>query len=173
VDQSLYLVLLPAGQVIEESLDIMCWALRLNDPQHWLTAWQQNEIQTLIHWNDGEFKHYLDRYKYADRYPEHPQQYYRHQGELFLTELEQRLQQTSYLAGAQFSIADAAIAPFIRQFAAVDSEWFASNRYHALRKWLQEFLDSTLFQSVMQQYLPWVPDTDEAIFADTVSSRDK
>lgn len=142
------------GQVIEQSLDIMRWALAQNDPQDWLAGPLEDALQ-LIEWNDGEFKSHLDRYKYPDRYPEHPQADYRRQGELFLAELEKRLHRTRSLCGEHFGLADAAITPFIRQFAAVDSAWFESSPYPALRRWRDSFLSSALFDRVMQKYQPW------------------
>ncbi|MDO9168745.1 MAG: glutathione S-transferase [Methylobacter sp.] len=120
------------GEVIDESLDIMFWALRQNDAEHWLnSAWLQNAVQ-LIRRNDEEFKYHLDRYKYADRYPAYSELYYRQQGELFLTDLERRLNQSQFLCGDYFTLADAAILPFIRQFAAVNSAWFERSPYPAL-----------------------------------------
>lgn len=157
-------LVLPAGEVIEESLDIMLWALRLNDPDDWLAAWDDAEARALIDYNDGEFKYYLDRYKYADRYPEHDQSHYRLQGEAFLQRLEQRLQQTPYLFGQRFGLLDAAVAPFVRQFAAVDPGWFASAPYPALRRWLDAFTDSALFSSIMHNYQPWQPSDPPTTF---------
>ncbi len=141
---------LPDGKVIDESLGIMCWALAQNDPEHWLDAGEDSE--RLIQWNDGEFKYYLDRYKYADRYPEFPSGYYRNQGEKFLAELESRLSQNLYLGGGHFSLLDAVILPFIRQFAAVDNQWFVSSGYQQLKKWLNGLLVSELFVSVMVKH---------------------
>jgi len=155
-------LVLSNGDVIDESLDIMHWALARNDPRNW----QENQSQALdlIGRNDGKFKHYLDRYKYADRYPEYPAEYYRTQGESFLANLEQQLQQNPFLCGPHLGLADAAIAPFIRQFAAVDNDWFTSSPYPATRHWLQVFLDSALFTGVMQNYPPWQPGLPATIF---------
>lgn len=141
------------GTVIEQSLDIMLWALRMNDPQSWINGEENLSIETLelIKWNDGEFKYYLDRYKYADRYPEYSQIYYRQQGEKFLTELNSRLSKQAYLTDKQLRFADMAIFPFIRQFAHVDKEWFYASPYSFLIKWLDEFLQSDLFATVMQK----------------------
>lgn len=157
-------LVLENSQVIDESLDIMQWALTINDPDDWRAT--ERRAQALIARNDGDFKMYLDRYKYADRYPEHPSGFYRQQGELFLATLEQLLRQNVFLCGPQFSLADAAIAPFIRQFAAVDNDWFRAAPYPALRAWLQQFLDSALFNHIMQQYLPWEPNAPAVIFGD-------
>lgn len=156
-------LILEDGAVIDESLDIMLWALCINDPQTWLST--QSQALPLIATNDGEFKTYLDRYKYADRYPEHTAEHYRAQGERFLAELEHLLKENTFLFGPQMGLADAAIAPFIRQFAAVDQDWFASAPYPALRNWLQQFLDSALFKGVMQQYQPWEPGAVPIVFA--------
>ena len=155
-------LVLPSGQVIDESLDIMQWALAINDPQDWLNT--QTEAHALISYNDNEFKYYLDRYKYADRYPEYSAEHYRNQGELFLTKLEALLQKTAFLLGEHFGLADAAIVPFIRQFAAVDSNWFPTAPYPRLQAWLQDFLDSALFNGVMQKYQPWEHGMPAVIF---------
>ncbi|NOT83510.1 MAG: glutathione S-transferase [Methylococcaceae bacterium] len=146
------------GTVLDESLDIMNWALQQNDPEHWLEKPWRQTAEALIQQNDGAFKYCLDRYKYPDRYPEYPARHYRQQGELFLAELERRLTQTPYLCGEHFSLADAAIAPFIRQFVAVDSAWFAHAAYPVLQQWLSNFLATQLFAAVMVKYPLWMPD---------------
>ena len=92
------------GVVIEESLDIMRWVLAQHDPEHWLRVGV--EVDRLNQWNDGDFKQTLDRYKYADRYPDFSQAFYRQQAEVFLTELETRLTASRYLCGNKFSLAD-------------------------------------------------------------------
>ena len=143
------------GKVLDESLDIMLWALQQNDPEHWLRAASLDHAQALIRGNDESFKYYLDRYKYADRYPAYSELYYRQQGELFLADLESLLTQSVFLCGEQFSLADAAILPFIRQFCAVDPAWFKVSPYPALRQWLSHFLASSLFERVMTKYPYW------------------
>ena len=143
------------GKVLDESLDIMLWALQQNDPEHWLRAASLDHAQALIRGNDESFKYYLDRYKYADRYPAYSELYYRQQGELFLADLESLLTQSVFLCGEQFSVADAAILPFIRQFCAVDPAWFKVSPYPALRQWLSHFLASSLFERVMTKYPYW------------------
>ncbi|KQB51854.1 glutathione S-transferase [Pseudomonas endophytica] len=134
------------GQVIEQSLEIMLWALAQHDPDHWLGP----DSSALIEENDQVFKGSLDRYKYAIRYPEHPMEHYRAQGAEFLQRLEDRLEQTPYLAGGTLSLADVALAPFIRQFAHVDRQWFTEAPYPRLNAWLERFLASELFTSVMR-----------------------
>ena len=143
------------GPVLEESLDIMYWALRQNDPQDWLEASALPAGEALIKANDTEFKCLLDRYKYADRYPDHPQAYYRRQGEGFLSVLESRLILHGHLCGARFTLADAAILPFVRQFAAVDSAWFQQAPYPEVRRWLDDFTASGQFAAIMANYPVW------------------
>ncbi|WP_367154505.1 glutathione S-transferase [Methylomonas sp. HYX-M1] len=157
-------LVLADGRVIDESLDIMLWALDRHDPERWLTAWTSADNADLIRENDGEFKRHLDRYKYADRYPQHPPQHYRELGEVFLAKLENLLANAAYLSGERFGISDAAIAPFIRQFAAVDHDWFARSPYGRLRLWLQNFVDSPRFQASMSLYQPWMPDSEALYF---------
>lgn len=157
-------LVLEDGRVIDESLDIMYWALQKNDPDNWLASLAYEPVRQLIDWNDGEFKQSLDRYKYADRYPEYPEIYYRQQGERFLLALENCLTETEYLAGSDFGLADAAIVPFIRQFAAVDNDWFQQSAYPKTRQWLQRFLSSAQFNAVMAKYQPWKPNQESVIF---------
>ncbi len=107
--------------------------------------------------NDTSFKRALDRYKYPERFPEHPQDFYRAQGEEFLRRLESHLSVTPCLLGEKMSIADAALLPFVRQFAAVDADWFASAPYPALRASLEKFTSSELFAKVMQKFPVWQP----------------
>ena len=142
---------LPDGTVLEQSLDIMQWALMQNDPQGWLNA-DRDAVQHLIAINDGDFKKALDRYKYPERYPEHSPAFYREQGEQFLQVLETALQQHHFLVSDTASMADVAIFPFIRQFAAVDAAWFAASAYPGLRIWLESWLDSPLFAEIMQKF---------------------
>ncbi len=144
-------LVLPDGQVIEQSLEIMHWALQQHDADGWLSADPQYAA-LLIAENDGAFKQHLDRYKYAIRFPEHSAEHYRAQGELFLAKLEQRLQQSAFLVGDAISLADIAIFPFIRQFAAVDHDWFESTGYIKLQSWLQHLVESALFKRVMVKY---------------------
>jgi len=145
-------------QLIDESIDIMFWALQQSDPDGWLKDLNQEQRSVSKHIitnNDGEFKYYLDRYKYADRYPEHSQQYYRQQAEKTLMDLEQRLDSHDYLISEKLSIADMAVLPFVRQFAFVDKEWFDQSPYPLLKQWLEEFITSELFANIMHKYPQW------------------
>jgi len=113
------------GMVLEESFDIAMWALQINDPQQLLADDSQlAQMMVMIEENDGEFKDALDRYKYANRFPEETDVDYREQGELFIAKLEQRLSEHKYLFGDKASLADIVIMPFVRQFAHVDKVWF-------------------------------------------------
>lgn len=160
---------LPAGRVIEQSVEIMHWALQQHDPQGWLQA-DPAAMAAWIAQNDGPFKQALDRYKYPDRHPAEPQTVYRQQGALFLQQLESALQQHAALLGAHASLADVAIFPFIRQFAAVDAEWFAAAPYPRLRAWLAGWTESPLFATVMQKFPPYTAE-ETAIHGDAAGTQ--
>ena len=137
-------------QVLEQSLDIMHWALQQQDEDGWLTADKQL-AQQLIAENDTSFKQALDRYKYAIRFPEESSLTYRAQAEVFLYKLELQLSQSTFLLSDQLSLADVAIFPFVRQFSGVDSQWFEHAAYPKVRAWLSNLVASALFVSVMQK----------------------
>ena len=142
------------GLVLEESLAIMRWALEQRDPQGWLLQADQPEQLRLVERNDSDFKHWLDRYKYAERYPEFGVEYYREQAlGCLIVELEQRLSSTPYLGGQTPCLSDVAIFPFVRQFAAVDAAWFAQDAWPATRAWLEGWLQSPLFKTIMDKNL--------------------
>jgi len=143
------------GIVIDESHDIMFWALQHNDPQGLLAGEPSAATTALLDENDGDFKHWLDRYKYADRFPELSAEEYRANGEVFLQKLELRLQEHVYLGGDKPHITDIGIMPFVRQFSMVDKVWFDQAPYPALRAWLELWLRSEVFVKVMRKYLPW------------------
>ncbi len=151
-------LVLPGGQVIDESLDIMRWALAQNDPRGWLTQGSQEEMQALIAGNDGKFKHALDRYKYPNRYPLESggdvqafARAQRFEAVSSLQSLEPRLSQ-GWLFGRQASLADMATLPFVRQFAHTDADWFAAQPWPQLQVWLARFEASRLFESVMAKH---------------------
>jgi len=155
------------GRVIDESIDIMRWALDKRDPLNWyqtLDRRQQIQCDELIANNDGDFKYYLDRYKYADRYPEHPESYYREQGEKTLQNLESLLEENGCLLSEKWTMADIALLPFVRQFALVDKDWFNTAPYPLVRDWLNHFLQSELFASVMTKYEQWHADQPQILF---------
>lgn len=141
------------GHVLEQSLDIMHWALAINDPARWLNDDQavSAEAMLLIKQNDELFKPALDLYKYAIRFPEHSEAYYREQAEPFLADLNVRLSKNGCLIENRFMLADMAIFPFIRQFCNVNPDWFYASRYHHLIAWLNRLINSELFQNTMQK----------------------
>lgn len=152
-------VLQLTDRIIDESWEIVHWATHLNDPDNWRgESAQINTANELVEINDASFKTHLDHYKYADRFPEQPAEYYREQASEFLQQLEQRLSQHSYLLGETISLADIGIFPFIRQFAHVDINWFEQTPYTNLQRWMKAFLDSDLFASIMQKHIPWEPE---------------
>jgi len=162
-------LILTDNTVIDESIDIMRWALALNDPEQWLS--QDHEANILIATNDFEFKVHLDHYKYADRHPEYSAEHYRAQGESFLQQLEQRLNQTTYLLDEKPLMADIAIVPFIRQFSLVDKPWFDQSPYPKLQQWLAYLLQWNLFTDVMQKYPPWKPEDSITVFPNKMETK--
>ena len=138
------------GTVIDESLLIMRWALTRNDPEGWL----ERDDADLIAINDGPFKDDLDRYKYPERHGSDALAH-RERSLKFLSRIDQRLASAAQLCGSKLGMADAAIMPFVRQFAAVDSEWFAAQPIPHLKAWLAGHLGSTLFQAIMVRVPPW------------------
>ena len=147
--------------VIDESLEIMLWALKNKDKQEWLTEDCSIELD-IINKNDTLFKKWLDRYKYHDRYPERNKEFYREKCEKFLHEHENQLHKTNFLLYDNLNIVDVALFPFIRQFANVDYKWFKSN-YNKLSDWLEKISESDLFIQVMEKHTIW--DKKEKIYA--------
>lgn len=145
-------LVLPTGGVIDESIDIMRWALAQNDPEDWLTG----DDAALIAANDGAFKHHLDRYKYPDRHGAAPIAH-RDAGLAMLHDLEARLATHTNLCGDARTLTDIAIIPFVRQFAAVDPAWFAAQPLPRLQTWLTSHTISALFDQAMLRTKPWVP----------------
>lgn len=155
-------VLVLSDRVIDQSLDIMHWALAQHDPEHWLTPDKNSavEINTLIQQCDGPFKTNLDRYKYPDRYEDVDAIAHRTAGAEYLMDLDRRLQSNEYLFGTRPCLADMAIAPFVRQFAHVDTMWFEDQAWPALARWLNAFLASERFQRIMEKYPAWQSGTE-------------
>lgn len=150
-------LVLASGQVLEQSLDIMDWALAQSDVHEWIIQDQavQKLTANLIATNDGAFKQALDKYKYAILFPENTPDVYRAAGEEFLQRLESLLRQNTYLFRNTISKADVAIFPFVRQFSMVDEAWFEVANYPALKDWLNGLFHSQLFIDVMQKYPVW------------------
>ncbi len=150
------------GQIIDESLDIMLWALSQNDPNGWIPDLHRTDIYHLIERNDGAFKRALDRYKYPNRYPDEDCTNTREDGVKILKDLELRIASNGALSGAKTTIADIAIFPFIRQFAHVDRNWFYALPLPHLHKWLEENLVREVFESAMKKHEKWTPKTEPA-----------
>ncbi len=144
-------LILPNGDVIDESLDVMHWALTQNDPDGWLSRVDTDLIAT----NDGSFKATLDRYKYPHRYELLDGIEHRQKGVAFLTELEARLCRSAFLSGDSAGFTDIAIFPFIRQFAATDKAWFDGQPFDSLQNWLAKLLHSALFECIMIRHPEW------------------
>ncbi len=140
---------LASGEVLDESLDIMHWALAQNDPAHWLSS--SAITQSLIDENDTDFKSNLDRYKYPQRFPGGNSLAARDQGLDFLRKLQAQLNGKDYLLGPQVSFVDIAIFPFIRQFANTDVQWFAAQDLLDVQRWLDSLLNSVLFKTIMEK----------------------
>ena len=155
-------LILQDNTVIEESREIIDWALSINDPQQWLPCRNKklaSVTEQLIDENDSTFKQALDKYKYHIRYPEHTVEDYRAQGCIFLAKLEALLakerSEGHYLLGNAMSVADIAIFPFVRQFAHVDKAWFQQTAFPCLQNWLEGLLASELFHSIMRKQALW------------------
>ncbi len=147
-------LVLPNGEVIDESRDIILWALQ---PGHELLGSQQQQVaaEGLLDQCDNDFKPELDKYKYWVGYPEASQMDYRLRAEVFLQQLEERLTQHDYLLGERLSLADIGSYPFIRQFANVDFEWFEQSPYPNVRQWLEGLINSEAFIAIMKKRPIW------------------
>jgi glutathione S-transferase len=148
-------LVLPDGTVIDESLEIMLWALQRNDPEHWLTP--LDGTRELILRFDEHFKQHLDRYKYPTRFAGSNPLASRTEASQDLALLDTLLTRTTYLADAHISLADMAIMPFVRQFASVDPNWFATQPWSALQRWLTSLIASPRFERIMEQVPVWSP----------------
>jgi len=148
---------LPTGEVLEQSLDIMLWALQQNDPQAWLPnaseAWALTQEGIAL--NDGEFKAHLDRYKYPQRFGLADGLDHRTQAADMLMRWQSLLQAQSFLAGDRWGLLDACVAPFVRQFARTDRTWFDAQPWPQLVQWLGAFENSDDFLAVMHKHPLW------------------
>ena len=154
------------GQVIEQSLDIMLWALRQNDPQGWLGK-DESWLARALAWIercDGDFKQHLDRYKYPHRYELPDGLAHRALAVDFLNDLDASIQTHGHLLSKAPSLADFAIAPFVRQFAHTDPAWFEAQPRLHLQAWLTQFEASPLFVRAMPKFAPWAPGQPPLLF---------
>ena len=157
-------LVLQSGEVIDESLDVIDWALNLNDPNNWLRSKENEETKKLIEINDGEFKHHLDRYKYSKRYDNEDPEFHKKKCLKFIESVNNELSNSKYIFDDNISYADIVLLPFMRQFRIADMEWFDSLPYDNLKEWLSSFLNSPLLNSIMKKYDLWKEGDDLIIF---------
>lgn len=160
-------LVLPDGKVIDESFEIMLWALRNSDPDHWLDG-ESPEALTLIQRADGEFKKALDRFKYPERFAEEPGYDAKAIGVQFLEELEQRLETNLFLFRKSPTLPDIALFPFVRQFANVDKNFYTALDLPKLKLWLDTLTVSKEFEAIMTKFEPWKPEQDRLIWGSRV-----
>lgn len=153
-------LVLPDGTLLDESIEIMRWALAQKDPEGWLA----DDDRALLAAIDGPFKHHLDRYKYPTRYDDCDPAQHRAAGYEILRELDARLVDQAQLCGDTRTLADVASFPFIRQFANHDREWFDAQPIPHLQKWLERHLASDLFARVMPKFAPWKAGDEEVVY---------
>lgn len=156
-------LVLPDGSVIDESFDILLWALAINDPDGWLDG-DHSDLVKMVAQNDGEFKKNLDGYKYPQRNTGKTHDEYRDDGAKWLALLDKRLRSSKFLTGDAPSALDIAIMPFIRQFANTDLGWFEASLYTSLGRWLGFWKNSGLFLSVMHKNPQWQPGNSTLMF---------
>lgn len=156
-------LVLPGGTAIDESYEIMLWALRQNDKDAWMDV-DQEDLNALIQRNDGPFKQALDRFKYPDRYADEDCSGARQVCETVFHDLNDLLTRHSHLMRDGISIADIAIMPFIRQCAFSDKDWFEALPVPKLKDWLESLIFSDLFDAVMVKREPWQPSHTPILF---------
>ena len=157
-------LILQDGKVIDESLDVIDWALNLNDPDNWQRSKDTKKTKELIKINDGEFKYHLDRYKYSKRYDNEDPEFHRKKCLKFIESVNNELNNSKYIFDDNISYADIVLLPFIRQFRIADIDWFDALPYNNLKKWLSGFLDSTLLNSIMKKYDLWKEGDKSIVF---------
>ena len=157
-------LILQDGKVIDESLDVIDWALNLNDPDDWQRSKDTKKTKELIKINDGEFKYHLDRYKYSKRYDNEDPEFHRKKCLKFIESINNELNNSKYIFDDNISYADIVLLPFIRQFRIADIEWFDSLPYDNLKRWLSSFLGSSLLNSIMKKYDLWKEGDKSIVF---------
>jgi glutathione S-transferase len=165
-------VLVLKDRVLDQSLDIMQWALQQNDPEGWSTfgLTLDEEARALVRMCDDAFKTHLDRYKYPNRYDLPDGLADREAGSAYLYQLNTQLKESTFLMGAKWSWVDAAIAPFVRQFARTDRIWFDAQAWPSLQNWLTQFEHSENFSTVMHRYKIWYEGAKPVAFPPEVAN---
>ncbi|WP_077285035.1 glutathione S-transferase [Cognaticolwellia aestuarii] len=162
-----------AVNVIDESLDIMLWSLKKSDPHDLLHSDSPETLSAmlaLISDFDVEFKQRIEAYKCAKRYHEDNLVDCRIACEAYIKQLEARLTQHEFLFSAKESLADIALLPFIRQFARIERQWYLQSPYPNLKRWLNNYLQSSMFTKVMAKHPLWLDSGEEVVFAGPVKN---
>ena len=148
-----------SGEVLEESLDIINWALNINDPHKWLAdgKLEKKEITNLLDDFEMKFKINLDKYKYPNRFSGVDQYLYRDKNLCFLEKLNSYLKKNKSLNSEHLTLIDYAIFPFVRQFRNVDKDWFDKLNFSLLNSWINQIIDSEDFSSIMEKFKKWEP----------------
>ncbi len=157
-------LVLQSGNVIDESLDVIDWALDINDPYNWKRSKDSKKTKELIEINDGDFKFHLDRYKYSKRYENEDPNFHREKCLTFIKMINKELEKSIYIYDNEISYIDISLLPFIRQFRIADNEWFDELPYENVKSWLSKFLDSSLLNSIMKKYDLWKEGDEVTIF---------
>ena len=146
-------LVLQTGRVIDESFEIMKWAISVNDPKKWFNNSKEKQLDAILV-NDSHFKKWLDKYKYHVRYPDNEKSFYRSECEKTLDNYEKKLECSDYLFDNQISLGDIALLPFIRQFANVDINRF-NGIFVNLSKWLEKLVQLDIFNNMMKKFDDW------------------
>ncbi len=157
-------LVLQSDNVIDESLDVIDWALDINDPYNWKRSKDSKKTKELIEINDGDFKFHLDRYKYSKRYENEDPNFHREKCLTLIKMINKELENSKYIYDNEISYIDISLLPFIRQFRIADNEWFDELPYKNLKNWLSNFLDSSLLNSIMKKYDLWKEGDEVTIF---------
>ena len=157
-------LVLQSGNVIDESLDVIDWALNLNDPYNWKRSKDSKKTKELIEINDGDFKFHLDRYKYSKRYENEDPNFHREKCLTFIKMINKELKDSKYIYDNEISYIDISLLPFIRQFRIADNVWFDELPYENVKSWLSNFLNSELLKSIMYKYDLWKEGDEVTIF---------
>tara|TARA_R110001583_G_scaffold156326_1_gene308012 strand:- start:508 stop:1131 length:624 start_codon:yes stop_codon:yes gene_type:complete len=167
-------LILPDETVIDESLDIMIWALQQNDPEDLLHKDSPDDLPTtidLIRRNDKEFKPQLEIYKKAKRFRLENVIEERQKCEVFIAELEQKLATNQFFIGQKPGLIDYALLPFVRQFSRVHRSWFLQAPYPYLRTWLESHMQSRLYGKAMAKFPLWLDGHEECLFGKTKTDK--